>query len=89
MKADCRSLAYTSLARQIERAKFPQPPYLFPISKGSRPFMVWSIDSIPKLKPSAPHGGDSLVVAVCVFSKWVEIGAPPQLKSRHVADWFY
>lgn len=49
MKADCRSLAKTNLIRQMEGAKFLSPPYLFPISKGTRPFMVWSVDSIPKM----------------------------------------
>lgn len=89
MRADCRSLAATSLVRQMESAKFLSPPYLFPTSKGTRPFMVWSVDSVPKMKPRAPHGGDCIVIAICVFSKWVEIGAPPSLQSKDTADWFY
>ena len=89
MKADCRALAMDSLVRQMEAAKFQDPPYLFPVSKGTRPFMVWSVDSMPKMKPTAPHGGSAIVIAVCVFSKWVELGVPPSLESRHTADWFY
>ena len=46
---------------------------MIPTYKGLKPFEVWSIDSIPNLGRTS----GLVVIAVCCFSKWVEIGYIP------------
>ena len=70
-------------------ARYLAPPYLFPTNKGARPFALWSLDTAVKVGPAAPGGGEDVVMGVCVFSKWVEIGILPTKTSRSVAEWFY
>ena len=41
------------------------------------------------LGEQAPGGATDVVVGVCVFSKWVELGVLPDRTSRCVAEWFY
>lgn len=89
MKTDCCQHAALSVVRQKERGRYHPPPYLFPTSKGSRPFMVWSVDTAVKVGKPAPGGGENVVIGICVFSKWPEMGIIPTLNSACVAEWFY
>jgi hypothetical protein len=69
----------------MDRARFKSAPFLFPTDKGVRPFQIWCIDTIVNIQPPHPHGGTSVVVAVCAFSKWVEMGIIDELDSIHTA----
>lgn len=77
------------LPRQIEGAKFKQPPYLHPTEKGAAPFRIWCIDSIGPFKPPAPDGADHIIIAVDPFTKWVEAGTVPNKNSFETAAWFH
>lgn len=60
-----------AIPNQVEFAKFRPPTYLNPTNKLVGPFHTWCIDTIPNL-PESPEGFKHLVVAVDVFTKWVE-----------------
>ena len=60
---------------------FNPPPYLFPTKKFGAPFRGWALDTIVYLTPPAPNGGMQVVVAICIFSHWVEVGILRGLKS--------
>lgn len=72
-------------ACQKSRARLGTAKELSPTDKGTGPFQVWSIDSIPNL------GGSEGLVVVCVdcFSKWVEVGHVPTREAGAVWRWFY
>lgn len=60
-----------------------------PVSKTAGPFYAWSIDTIVGLPPTK-HGDKDLVVCVCEFSKWVEVGiVRGTLDSLWVTKWFH
>jgi hypothetical protein len=59
---------------------------LYPTDKGHRPFAVWSIDTIPGM-PKDRYGHSLLVVAVCAFTKWVEIGRLFTKSSAEMTEW--
>ena len=42
---------------------------------------MWSIDTITNMQPPAPSGATSIIVAIDVCSKWIEIGTLPELNS--------
>ena len=73
----------------MEAARKPAPPYLVPCEKGGYPFAIWSIDCIPRVSPASPDGHCDVIVAICVFSKWVEIGLLPRLTSAETTRWFH
>lgn len=87
--ADCLEAAAHSMPRLKQRARFRPPPFLHPCEKGAAPFRIWSVDSIVKLRPRAPDGAESIIVAVDTFTKWVELGTVPALDSHHAAAWFH
>ena len=60
-----------------------------PTDKGARPFMCWCIDTIVRLSPPAPNGAQDVLVCIDPFSRWIEIGAIPNLNSHEVAQWFH
>ena len=72
----------------MERARFPKPPYLYPAEKGGAPLRIWAIDTITQLRPVARNGLDAVIVAICVFSKWVE-AKPIQLNSLNAAKFLH
>ena len=43
------------------------------------------MDTLVRLKPISPTGGEDVIVAVDPFTRWVEIGALPHLSSVHTA----
>ncbi len=43
-----------------------------PTNKFGQPFMCWSIDYLPRL-PTTEDGFSHMLIAVDVFSKWVEL----------------
>ena len=57
--------------------------------KGAHPFMCWCIDTIVRLSPPAPNGAQDVLVCIDPFSRWIEIGAIPNLNSHEVAQWFH
>ena len=75
MKQDCIAVSQACRPRQVERARFPLPLYLKPCEKAGGPFWIWAIYIIVRVKPVEPGGNSHIIVAVCVFMKWVEIGA--------------
>lgn len=44
---------------------------------------------MPNLSPPAPNGGTSIVLAICAFSKWPELGIIPNHDSESVTRWFH
>ena len=40
------------------------------------------------MSPASPSGARDVIVAICVFCKWVELGLLKTLTSRSVRDWF-
>ena len=89
MKRECEETARRALANQMERAKPEVPKYLFPCSKGHRPFAEWSIDCIVGLLPPDEEGCTVCVVAVDVFTKWVEVSPLKDLSSGRMAKWIH
>ena len=47
------------------------------------------MDSAVRLTPPTKYGENYLVVAVDVFTKWVEIGLLRELDSLSVTNWFH
>jgi hypothetical protein len=86
MKEDCEALARKAEANQLERARFGDPSWLFPCSKGHRPFLEWSIDCIVNLKPPDAKGRTACVVCVDCFTKWVVAVPLDDMTSRHMAQ---
>lgn len=41
------------------------------------------------LSPASPTGATSIIVAVCAFSKWVELGALENVDSECTTRWFH
>ena len=74
---------------QVEGARFPLPPYLKPCEKAGGPFWIWAIDVIVRVRPVGPGGISHIIVAVCVFTKWVEIGAIASVDAATVRKWFH
>ena len=84
---DCVVLCAWLLPVQLERRDFCPGPALLPLLKSLMPLLVWAIDLVMHLK----DGGrwEILVVAVCVFSKWVEAAPLPDRRSTTIARWFH
>ena len=72
-----------------EQAAWKPPPHIHPHPKDFRPFFIWSIDLLPKLIPPGPNGEQVVVVAVDVFSKWVEAAPLVNKGSATVARWIH
>ena len=84
MARDCLAVARASLAAQVERVRFKRLRYLFPTEKGAASFRLYALDCFVSLSPPAPNGGTSVVIAVDLFSKWLEFGILAHLDSYHV-----
>lgn len=52
------------------------------------PFEVWSIDLAGPF-PADEEGNVYAIVAVDVFTKWVEIGLLPSKRAWRTCEWFY
>ena len=89
MRADCIHTCSRLFPPQVERARFKRPPYLYPTEKGSKPFQIWSVDSLPNLSPAALNGATSVIVAVDMFTKWVELAALLELNSFYTAQFLH
>ncbi len=76
-------------ATQLEKARFKSPPYFFPTSKGCGPFEGWAIDCITGLDPPHPNGGTTVVMAVDVWTKWIEYRVINPLDSRETSMFLY
>ena len=51
------------------------------------PLLIWAIDLVTHLKDSGQW--EILIVAVCIFSKWVEAAPLPDRRSATIARWFH
>ena len=51
------------------------------------PLLTWAIDFVTHLKDSGQW--EILVVATCIFSKWVEAAPLSDHRSVTIACWFY
>ena len=47
------------------------------------------MDVIVRVKPVGPGGISHIVVAVCVFTKWVELGAIASVDAGTIRRWFH
>ena len=66
----------------LEGEGYVQPaPLPVPNQKMGAPFQGWGLDTIVYLTPPAANGGMQVVVAICIFSRWVEAGIFPSLTS--------
>ena len=84
MSRDCIAIAVASLASQIEKTKFKWPRYLFPTEKGAAPFWYYALDCFVGLTPAAPNGGTAVVIAIDLFTKWLEYCILAHLDLFHV-----
>ena len=50
---------------------------------------MWAIDVIVRVKPSGPGGVCHIVVAVCAFAKWVELGVLAHIDAETIRKWFH
>ena len=66
--------------------KFSQGVAMRPTDRPRAPFEGWSIDLITDLDP-AVDGYRHCIVAICCFSKWVEIFPIKNRLSKTIADW--
>lgn len=89
MRRECLEFCQCAVACQIDRAKFPSPPYLFPSNKGLEPFATWAIDCMTGLSPPSPCGGTTIVMAIDAWSKWIEFRIINPLDSRETARFLY
>ena len=89
MLADCIRICASSVAVQLEGAEFRPPHYLLPTAKDLKPFAVWCIDLIVKLRPAGPNGEQYVVVAICAFSKWLEVGLLNRKDAATISRWFH
>ena len=72
---------------QLEQKDFKSELFLFPLYKLLIPLLIWAIDLVSHLNNSGQW--EILVVAVCIFSKWVEAAPLPDRCSATIACWFY
>lgn len=89
MQQDSIEVSARARPRQIEAARFLEPPYLLPTEKGGEPFAVWCIDTIVRLQPVSPDGCAHIIVAVCAFTKWVEAAAVRNVDSATTARFLH
>ena len=59
-----------------------------PTKRPPGPFQVWSVDLAGPF-PADERGNVYAIVAVDVFSKWVEVGLLPSKRAIRTCDWFY
>jgi Integrase zinc binding domain/Integrase core domain len=73
-----------------QRDKLPKPVTMAPNAsvKPDGPFKVWSIDLAGPFPPDQ-DGCCYAIVAVDVFSKWVEIGKLPSKHAWRTAEWVF
>ena len=83
MSRDCLAVAAASLTAQMERARFCRPRWLYPTEKSNQPFRYYALDCFVQLSPAAPNGGAAVVIAIDLFTKWLEYMILPHL------DWYY
>ena len=62
---------------------------MYPVLKGLSPFIVWVLDFIVGMTPPTGDGHTLILVAVCPFSKWVEVGTCALTSSTDVARWVH
>ena len=85
MSRDFIAIAAANLASQTEKTKFKWPRYLFLTKKGAAPFQYYALDCFVGLTPAAPNGGTAVVIAIDMFTKWLEYCILAYLDSFHVA----
>ena len=61
---------------------------LFPTYKGREPFECWCIDLVTHLKGRV-RIATTMVVMVCLFSKWMEAAPLPDHSNSTVACWIH
>ena len=89
MSRNCIAIAAASLASQIEKTKFKRPRYLFPTEKGADPFWYYGLDCFVGLTPAAPNSGTVVVIAIDLFTKWLEYCILAHLDSFLVAQFIH
>ncbi len=88
LKLDCVRWCKNMRPQQLENSHWKPPPYLQPSKKSLHPFHTWCIDLITNLPPGK-NGETILIVAVCMFSKWVEAAPLVDRKSSTTAAWVH
>ena len=83
---DCVVLCAHWITVQLEQKDFKPGPFLFPLYKQLMPLLIWAIDLVTHLKDSGQW--EILVVAICIFSKWVEAAPLPDCRSATISHWF-
>ena len=89
MSHDCIVIAAASLASQTEKTKFKRPRYLFPTNKWAAPVWYYALDCFVGLTPAAPNGRTVVVIAIDLFTKWLEYCILAHLDSFHVAHFIH
>ena len=89
MARDCVAIATASLALQIERTKWKWPRYLYPTEKGAAPYQYYARDCFMGLSLAAPNGGMAVVIAIDLFTKWLEYCILAHLDSYNVAEFIH
>ena len=87
MRELCHEVCHSCVGCAKERAKVQPFSYLTPLDKAAGPLQGWSIDLITDLSPPGPNGEVHCIVAVDVFSKYVEIQPIKDRTSETVGNW--
>ena len=66
---------------------YRSPPFLLPTWKAASPFHTWAIELICHV--GAGQGAKYIIVCVCIFSRWVEVGVIWDKQASTIASWFH
>ena len=72
MEADCYQHSRTCHKCQVYADKVHVPPVPLNVLTAPWPFVMWGINMIGEIKPTASNGHRLILVAIDYFTKWVE-----------------
>ena len=84
MSHDCLAVAAVSLMAQKKWARFRRPWWLYLTKKSAQLFRYYVLNCLVQLSPAAPKRGTAVVIAIDLFTKWLEYMILPHLDSYYV-----
>ena len=68
----------------LDWVHFKHPRWLQPTEKGAGPFRYYALDYFVQLSPAAPNWGPTIVIAIDLFTKWLEYVTLAHLDLYHI-----